>query len=149
LKIIGLGNHLRGDDSIGLRIIEELRRKNLPPSVILIEAGADAFLVLQHLMEKEPVLIIDCALMGKEPGTVVKFNADEFILKKKLDNISLHEFSLAEVYTMAKKMGPAAPCSIIGIQPSSVEFNTPLSDEVKNNIPLILAAVEEETIKCP
>ena len=149
LKIIGLGNHLCGDDYIGLRIIEELRGKNLPSSVKLIDAGADAFSVLEHLIEKEPVLLVDCAMINKEPGTFVKFDVNKSILKQKLDNVSLHGFSFAEVYSMAQKMGPVAPCSIIGIQPRSVEFNTPLSDEVEKNIPLILEAIEEETIKCP
>ena len=149
LKIIGLGNHLCGDDYIGLRIIEELRGKNLPSSVKLIDAGADAFSVLEHLIEKEPVLLVDCAMINKEPGTFVKFDVNKSILKQKLDNVSLHGFSFAEVYSMAQKMGPVAPCLIIGIQPRSVEFNTPLSDEVEENIPLILEAIEEETIKCP
>lgn len=145
LKIIGLGNHLCGDDFIGLRIIEELRKMDLPDSVQLIEAGADAFSVLEHLIETEPVLLIDCAKLDKNPGDFAKFDMTDKSLKHDVENISLHGFSFAEVYSMAQKMGPVAHCSVIGIQPGSIEFNTPLSEDVEKNIPHILKAVQEET----
>ena len=147
LKIIGLGNHLRGDDAIGLRVLQELRDIKLAAEVQLIEAGADAFSILEHLIDKEPVLIIDCALLGKEPGAFIKFDVTKAGLNKELQGISLHGFSFAEVYAMAKKIGPVAPCSVIAIQPKSVEFNKPLSVEVEKNIPLIIEIIEKETLR--
>lgn len=144
LKIISLGNELRGDDSIGPAVVNELRTMELPEYVTLINAGADAFTVLEHLIAKEPILIIDCAQMGKSPGDVIKFRVDISNIKLFENSISLHGFSFGEVFKMAEEFGPIPDCSIIGVEPKSVEFGQKLSDEVKQSLPSIINMVIEE-----
>ena len=63
LKVIGLGNILRGDDGIGPAIIQNLEQSGNSFQIRPIDAGSDAFTVLDHLLGSEPVLIIDCARM--------------------------------------------------------------------------------------
>ena len=77
LKIISLGNELRGDDGIGPRVLEQLTKIKHPIPIRFINAGADAFIILEHLVDSDPVLLIDCAKMGKTPGSVNKFNVRE------------------------------------------------------------------------
>ena len=144
LKVISLGNELRGDDSIGPAVVNELRTMELPEYVTLINAGADAFTVLEHLIAKEPILIIDCAQMGKSPGDVIKFRVDISNIKLFENSISLHGFSFGEVFKMAEEFGPIPDCSIIGVEPKSVEFGQKLSDEVKQSLPSIINMVIEE-----
>ena len=48
---------------------------------------------------------------------------------------------------MAQNLYEDIQCTIIGIQPKSLEYNTGLSGEVKNNIPLVIKMVMEETEK--
>jgi hydrogenase maturation protease len=110
----------------------------------LINTGTDAFSVLEHLITKEPVLIIDCAKMGKKPGHVQKLKINEVNLQTIDKSLYLHGFSFAEVYKMAQSMGPVAPCSLIAIEPEQVAFNEPLSDVVRKQIPEIIKLVLEE-----
>jgi len=145
--VIGLGNELRGDDGIGPKIIEEMSNTLLADSIKLINAGADPFIVLDCLRQKNPVVIIDCAEMGKEPGEVVSFSADESRLKQMDQLISLHGFGLAEIYRMAKAIGPVAECTIIAVQPKSIKFNTGLSAEVEKSINQIKNQVIKEIKK--
>ena len=70
LKIIGLGNLLRGDDSVGPVIIQKLQKLTLSIPMELYEIGMDALAILEHLIGSEPILIIDCAKMGKKPGEI-------------------------------------------------------------------------------
>ena len=144
LKVISLGNELRGDDSIGPAVVNELRTMDLPDHVTLIDAGADASAVLEHLIAEEPVLLIDCAQMGKQPGEVVKFKVNDSNIKSFEKSISLHGFSFGEVFKMAEQFGPIPDCSIIGIEPKSIEFGQKLSDEVKQSLPSIINMVIEE-----
>lgn len=144
LKVISLGNELRGDDSIGPAVVNELRTMDLPEPVTLIDAGADASAVLEHLIAEEPVLLIDCAQMGKQPGEVVKFKVNDSNIKSFEKSISLHGFSFGEVFKMAEQFGPIPDCSIIGIEPKSIEFGQKLSDEVKHSLPSIINMVIEE-----
>ena len=144
LKVIGLGSDLRGDDSIGSEIIERMRKMELPVPLSLVNAGADAFSLLEHLMAKEPVLIVDCAKMGKTPGHVQKLKIDEVNLQTVDKSLYLHGFSFAEIYRMAQSIGPVAPCSIIAVEPEHVTFNEPLSDVVREQVPAIINLVLEE-----
>ena len=147
LKVIGLGNILRGDDGIGPVIIQQLEESKNSLSIQLCDAGSDAFTILDQLLESEPVVIIDCARMGKKPGTVQK------ILVKNIKNLpvnlgmSLHGYSLTEVWQIARSMGVDNDLSVIGVEPDSVQFNSGLSEVVKKSIPLILQMVAEEAKK--
>ena len=147
LSIIGIGNNLRGDDGIGPKIIEILADKDFLFPVRIIDAGSDAFTILNELLESNQVLLIDCAHMGLKPGSVKLFTIDSI---KKFANrfgVSLHGFSLAEVWEMVKAMDRNCQLKIIGVEPSQVAFNSELSDEVKKSIPTIITIVSEEARK--
>jgi Ni,Fe-hydrogenase maturation factor len=45
---------------------------------------------------------------------------------------------------LAKSIGDVAPCSFIGVEPKTINFNEPLSDEVRKQIPEIIKMVLEE-----
>ena len=138
IKIISLGNTLRGDDGIGPAVLQELSKMNLGGNFELIDAGSDAFILLDHLTQKEPILLIDCAKMGENPGKFVVFPVEKSNFEALSNAIAIHGFSFAEIYKMAVMLGKAAPCTIIGIEPKTIAFNEPLSDEVKNSIPHII-----------
>lgn len=144
IKVIALGNILRGDDGIGPAVLDYLRFNGVSEHARLIEAGSDAFAVLDHLLQPEPVILIDCARMGKAPGDVRVIHLSEFTLRITDQLVSLHGFSMAEVYQMARKMGPVADCVIIGIEPESVEFNQELSGAVRESIPAAAQLVNLE-----
>ena len=147
MKVISLGNELRGDDSIGPAITAQLKQLDLPVPLDLIDAGSDAFTILDHLISNEPIIIIDCAKMNEVPGRVKKIKIDEASFEQADNAISLHGFSFAEVYKMSKNIGPVAECTLIGIEPKSLEFGSELSDEVKRSIPLVVKMVIEEAKK--
>jgi len=147
LKVISLGNELRGDDSVGPAVVDHLSKIDPPIPLTLINAGSDAFTILEYLIEDDPVLIIDCAKMGKEPGQIEKFNVEESAIQKIDQSISLHSFGFGEIYQMAKKIGEVTECMLIGVEPRSIEFGEELSDEVKSSIPSIVKMVIEEANK--
>lgn len=143
LKVIGLGNVLRGDDGIGPMVIEQLEELG-DESIQLIDAGADPFTLLEHLIESDPLLIIDCAEMGMLPGSTHLFSIYDAKFRESANSISLHGFSFADVYRMAAEIGVLAPCKIIGVQPKNIGFCDKLSDEVKASIPTILKMINQE-----
>ncbi len=144
LNVIGIGNILRGDDGIGPDIIQRLKNKPLPVPLTLADVGSDAFSLLEYLIGKEPLLIIDCAKMGREPGTVQKFNLNENTVKSIDKTVSLHGMSLGEVYRMAGSLGAVANCTLIGVEPEQIEFGQPLSPAVEKQIPMIINLIIEE-----
>lgn len=147
LKVIGLGNILRGDDGIGPVIIHKLEESSQSLPIRLYDAGSDAFTILDQLLGSEPVLIIDCARMGKEPGTVQKISAKDSELLPANLGMSLHGYSLSEVWQIARSMGVENDLAVIGVEPDSVHFNSGLSEVVKKSIPIIMQVVAEEAKK--
>ena len=144
LKVLGLGNLLRGDDSIGPLIIEKLQQLDLAEPIQLYDIGMDAFSMLDHLLGPVPLLIIDCAKMGKKPGEIVTFQLRDADLKYINSIIALHSIGFSEIYQMAKSIGTVADCSIIGIEPKSIEYNSAISREVAGSIPKIIEMVIKE-----
>jgi len=147
LKVIAIGNSLRGDDGIGPAILDELQKHDFVKNVSLLDIGSDAFSLLDHLIQDDPVLIIDCARMGKKPGEIYKFEIDQSNLAWMDKEISLHGFSLSEIFQMAIKLSPVTRCNVIGIEPKTIEFNLGLSPEVTNSIPVVVQLVKEEINK--
>ena len=146
LKVVALGNILRADDGIGIAVLDELKKENLD-DLQLLDIGADAFSLLEHFLEPDPIIIIDCARMNKQPGEVMKFRIDQANLSQADDMVSLHGFSLAETYQMAQKIGAVAECHVIGVEPKVIEFNKTISPVVRNSIPVVINMVKEEIQK--
>jgi len=144
IHIISLGNDFCGDDGIGPRVVEQLTKQKLPIPTKFINAGEDAFVVLEYLVQSDPVFLVDCARMGTAPGTIRRFNASEVLLHAADQLISMHGFSFAEIFNMAKAVGEPAPCSVFGIEPKDVQFGTALSGEVEKSIPAAVNRIVEE-----
>jgi hydrogenase maturation protease len=144
IRVISIGNILRGDDGIGPVILEELHRIDFPTSVDLYDTGSDAFTVLDHLVFSDNLIIIDCAKMGKQPGKVLKFNLNHSNMHVVENSVSLHGIGFGEIYMMAKRLGQVADCTVIGIEPKHIAFNSTISHEVQECIPLVIQMVIEE-----
>jgi len=144
LKVIGIGNLIRGDDGIGPIIIHDLEKSFRSQLCILVDAGVDAFTVLEHLMQPEPILMIDCVKMGKKPGEIRIFDIDQMNISKFDSVISLHGFGFAEIFKIAQALGSIPKCTLIGVEPKTIDFNKNLSKEVEQSIPSILNLVIEE-----
>jgi hydrogenase maturation protease len=85
--------------------------------------------------------------MDRVPGTVIKFDVDESDLPILDKAISVHGFGFSEIYKMANGLYGTINCTIIGIQPESIEFNKGLSKVIEEKIPFIKNMVIEEIKK--
>ncbi len=75
--IVGLGNPLRGDDGVGVRVAEMLAARDLPQGVEVVDGGTRG-LELVNLMEGWPrVILVDAVHLGREPGEFVCFTLDQ------------------------------------------------------------------------
>ncbi len=144
--VIGVGNRLRADDAIGPLLIDELKKQDLK-EVELVDAGMDALGILEFLENRDKVLIIDACRMGRSPGDLVLFMANEAEVMMEPDQISLHGLGLAEALKMAGslEMLPRA-LKIIGIEPLSVELNGEISKPVKEAMTLAMDLILKEVL---
>ncbi len=133
IVVCGVGNRLRGDDAIGLLIIEELKKENL--NAILINAGSAPENYLQKIINHNPdiLLIIDAVDFKGIPGQTKIVNVEE--LEDKF--FSTHSLSLKFLTQYLKQFLPDLKILLIGIQPKDTNLREGITKELKEKLPQI------------
>ena len=140
--ILGLGNTLLGDDGIGVRVAEQLQGSVSGAEVI---NGATAGLsLLEKINDYEKVVVVDAVEMGKIPGSIARFSAEELLRLPESQSFSLHEIGLVEVLKIGKSLSEDFNnVIIVGVQPKELNQQE-LSSEVEKSIPEVIAMVKKE-----
>jgi len=145
--VIGLGNTLRGDDGVGVRVAQALAAQALPDDVEVVDGGT-AGLGIVNLMEgRQRVILVDAADVGKAPGEFVRFTLDEARLLGDDQHLSVHAAGLRDALLLAQalKMLPDEVV-IFGVQPAALEWDSALSLQVEATLPSLIAAMLAEVV---
>lgn len=143
--IVGLGNPLRGDDGIGMRVAALLAQGELPPGVEVIEGGTPGLGLVPVLEGRRRVVLVDAADVGRGPGAFVRFTLDEARLVGDEKHISIHDAGLRDALLLAAALGELPDeVVIVGVQPANVDWHEGLSPEVEASLPEIVAATLAE-----
>ena len=130
--VLGVGSELRSDDAAGVRVAAELARAALA-GVHALDGGTAPENCTAEIRQLDPshLIIVDSAHMQESPGTV------RLILSADISGASFGTHSLP-LSVLADFIQREIGCrvSVIGIQPSSIEFGESMSAEVS-------AAVQE------
>ncbi len=149
--VLGLGNILLSDEGVGVRVVEQLQKLDLPDHVELVDGGTASLDVLLLRPNFEKLVVIDALRAGKEAGTIYRaqVKGDAFAELEanfnSSDKMSLHQIGLVEALSIAKKMncGPQEVV-IIGIEPQSLRCGLELTETIRAKLPKIINAVRKE-----
>jgi hydrogenase maturation protease len=145
IAVIGVGNLLLQDEGVGVHVVQELRKRTLPPEVEVLDGGVAGIGLLDFLPGVAKVLIIDAADMQLEPGTVVRFRRDEVQDMGGRLRFSTHDVGLLEVLELARAVHPGLQeVVILGIQPKEISWGTDLTPEVEAAVPKVVEAIWNE-----
>ena len=147
--IVGLGNRYRSDDGVGLAVVEELRKRELPPSVELIDGGMDELGLIEYFESADHVVIVDAVSTGELPGTLCTFLVNDTGLIPAVRNLGLHGFGLADAIALAAKLGPLPRITIVGIQPKSTAPREELSEIIRFRLLDLIEAVLRAVYRTP
>lgn len=144
--ILGLGNPLMADDGAGIRVIELLRRDTLPAGVKVQEGGTAGMGLVPEMEGYRRMILVDCALIDARPGEWRRFSLEEAnLLGGSEDALSLHNADLSDALRLANALDLLPPEVVVfGIQPACVEWNQPMSDQVKSALPQVTRAILTE-----
>lgn len=128
LAVLGIGNELRGDDALGLVVLHRLRQA-IPETneVMLIDAGSmpENFIFPLRNFAPHLIVIIDAANMGELPGTIALIEANQISGAR----FSTHGIPL-DFLIAYLEMEIGCSTIVLGVQPKTMFFTAPLSDEV-------------------
>jgi hydrogenase maturation protease len=145
--VIGIGSALRCDDGVGIQIVEELRKENLPKEIRLECADVSGPDLIKYFPGFEKVVIIDAADMNKKPGAVRIFNEKKLRKGDFKESVSTHGISLIETLKIAEKIDIKPEIIVFGIQPFDISFKAGLSEALQKKVPVISAMLKEVLTK--
>lgn len=143
--VIGVGNILLKDEGVGVRCVEYLRSSGLNEGIKLVDGATLGFDLLEEMKGFEKVVIVDAVDMGKEPGYIAGFDAEQILSLSSGKKFSLHEIGLVDVIQVGKRIGyNFSNVRIVGIQPSEVSLGDSLSETVAKKLPALAERVLKE-----
>jgi hydrogenase 3 maturation protease len=144
VAVLGAGSELRGDDRAGLLVAQKLRnrcKKNgaCPPFELFYGATAPENLT-GEIKNYRPshLILVDAADAGKEPGAIQVISPEAIVDT----SFSTHRMPLKILVDYLRE---SIDCKVmlIGIQPKTLEYDAPVSPEVRSSVRRVVAAIEE------
>jgi hydrogenase maturation protease len=137
--IVGVGNTLMRDDGIGVHVIRELQRHEMPDGVDLADAGTSAD-AAYALTLADRVIILDAARLGGAPGTVYRLTPEQ---ATGAGIRSCHDMGLIE--TLRTVTGETEPEIVIfGVEPEAIDWGEGLTTSVGACVPRVIEIVKRE-----
>ena len=133
--IAGIGNPIRNDDYIGVKIVHELKNK-VPSRVQIYECETVPESFLEPIIELNPthVLLIDAAILRLKPGTIKLINPEQII---NFSPITSHTLPLRVFCEFIKKT-TESKIALLLIEPKNTDFGEKISPEVQKAAEKIL-----------
>ena len=148
--VVGLGNLLRGDDGVGVRVAQALAERDLPEGVEVVDAGMPGLGLVGLIEGCQHVLVVDAANVNRVPGTFVRFTADELLLGSVSQSLSIHAAGLQDALLLAQALDVLPREMVVfGVQPANLDWDSSLSPEVQASLPGLVEAVLAEVKSMP
>jgi hydrogenase 3 maturation protease len=125
--LAGIGNEIRSDDFVGVKIIRDLQGK-VSDRVHLIECETVPESFMDEIVELNPshVLIVDAAFLGLDPGAVQLYDAERV---DSFPAITTHMLPIRVFCDYITQMSQAK-LALLLVEPKNTEFGEGLSSEV-------------------
>ncbi len=147
VRVIGVGNPLRGDDGVGVALVERLAAEGLPPGVEAVDAGTGGLTLLDLLEGASRVVLVDAAELGRPPGSVVRVDGEDLGLGEVAGAPSLHGAGVGDALALGRELGLLPPLVLYLVQVVRVEVGPGLSAPVAAVLGDLAARVRAEALR--
>ena len=144
--ILGYGNILRGDDGVGVKIVQKLKAMCLPNHIRIIDGGSKGIDELINIEDFEKLIIIDSVISGGKEGSLYRMTIPELPETKNMD-LSTHGSSWINFLKSKVESGEKGCWSKVvfyGIEIKNTLIRTELSPRIVNKMPEYLNSILEE-----
>jgi hydrogenase maturation protease len=143
VRVIGVGQPDRGDDAVGLVVVEYLRT-NAADGIDIVFGASDAVALLAQLEGVDCVVAVDCASGGGAPGNILRLERDTGSWPRKRATSS-HGNALADALALGAALGCLPPrLSVFAVVGERFGIGEPLSAAVRMAVPELARQVLQE-----
>ena len=143
--VLGVGNVLLRDEGVGIRAVEELRRRfEFGDDVELLDGGTAGIELLRYLDGKDDIVIVDAIAAEQPPGTVMRVEGED-VPRTFHQRISPHQIGLSDMLATALLTDCLTGQMVMfGIEPKDLTTGLTLTPEVETGLDKLVGAVVEE-----
>ena len=144
ILVVGVGNSIMMDDGIGVHVVRELEKKNLPESVEVFDGGTLGIDLMPFIEGREKLIFIDSVKGGNAAGTLYKFHPDDLNYES-APKTSVHQIGLIESLQIISLIGKTPGRIIIfGVEPHTIDWGEELTPALNSVMPKLLKHVLDE-----
>jgi hydrogenase maturation protease len=135
--VVGIGNSLRRDDSVGLRVAEDVTRYLFDDDdVEVTQDVCGGMRLMERMIGYDHAVVIDAAEIGEEPGSVHVLSPGDLPTR---NGSSPHDSDLVTALQLGRFLGGELPDTehirLVAIQAADTgAFDTRCSERVENAI---------------
>ncbi len=134
-----------GDDGVGIRVVNELRKKkSLAKRVDVIDGATLSFQLINFFDGYKKIVIVDAVDFGKKPGRIFKLRLNDVLSRKKINVLSSHEFDVFFLLKILENIRDLPEIVLIGIQIQKLSESLELSPSIASAIPKIVKKILKE-----
>lgn len=152
--VLGLGNPVRFDDAVGLRVAEAvscLLRTERVPGVVVKTSSRAGLEVVDLLTGAARAVIVDClALPDPHPGRIHRLPLEDAAGAARL--VGAHDLSLADTFSLARATGVPMPgeVEIYAVEAADIDrIGEGLSPAVEMAVPVLARKIYERLADHP
>jgi hydrogenase maturation protease len=145
--VVGVGHPDRGDDAVGLHVIEQLEPEGVAGVVLRRQTGDPSGVLLDPLWEQaDLVVLVDSTRTGAPVGTVTCRDARD-LLGGGVTAPVTHEFGVAATIQLAEALDRLpARLTLVGIEAGDLAHGAPLSGPVREAVAVAVDLVRRLTL---
>jgi hydrogenase 3 maturation protease len=126
IAFLGIGNELKGDDGVGLAVVDKLSAFVEDPSIAVINCHdvPENFTGYLKRFKARCIVLIDATDFGGPPGEARLFELDDVIMSSA---VASHKASLEVLGAYLRLQTGATNVFLVGIQPANCDVGDELS----------------------
>jgi hydrogenase maturation protease len=149
VRILGCGSLLMGDDGVGLKVIDALKKTELEEleGLDIVDAGVCGLDLLNLLDGARKVIIVDAVLTGSRKGSVHLIEGSDLIKGTEPHTlVSAHDLTITDVLRIGEQVQSLPEIVVIGIEIGEVatEISRDISPEVLKAVDKAIGLIREE-----
>lgn len=141
IKVIGIGNRIMKDDSIGIRIAEALEGELKELGIEVIIGETDIEYTLNAINAGDYIVILDSSILDLNPGEISIFDIKQ-LKEFSHKGYSMHQMSLVKILSCFPFIQVEG--ILITVEAADIDFGTELSEELNQRFKEIKDRVFEE-----
>ncbi|MBI5822481.1 MAG: hydrogenase maturation protease [Chloroflexi bacterium] len=138
--VIGLGNPILGDDGVGWRVAEEVKKQLSPDSHVDVEClSLGGISLMEHLIGYPFAVLIDAFALDEPLGSILILKLEDLPNYSAFHTTSAHDTSLQNAIEMGRSLGAILPdeVMVVGVATKRVhDFSEDLSPPIAEAVPL-------------